>query len=54
MGVPPEEAIGSVRLTLGCSTIEEAIERAADALSAAWTALTGISKSGGDSQRVAS
>jgi cysteine desulfurase len=41
MGVPPEEAIGAVRLTLGRSTTDEEIGRAADALSAAWIALSG-------------
>lgn len=32
MGVPPEEAIGSVRLTLGRGTTEDQVARAADAL----------------------
>jgi cysteine desulfurase len=36
MGVPAEEAIGSVRLTLGRHTSEDDIERAADALIRSW------------------
>ncbi|MBX3246079.1 MAG: cysteine desulfurase [Myxococcales bacterium] len=36
MGVPPEEAIGSVRLTLGRHTSEDDLERAADALIRSW------------------
>jgi cysteine desulfurase len=40
MGVSAEQAIGSVRLTLGRSTSVADIERAADAISAAWIALT--------------
>ena len=36
MGVPAEEAIGSVRLTLGRHTSEEDIERAAGALTRSW------------------
>jgi len=39
MGVPAEQAIGSVRLTLGRSTTAAEIECAADALSTAWAAL---------------
>lgn len=39
MGVPAEQAIGSVRLTLGRSTTAAEIGCAADALSAAWVAL---------------
>ena len=40
MGVSAAQAIGSVRLTLGRSTTDAEIERAADALSTAWIALT--------------
>ena len=36
MGVPPEEALGSVRLTLGRSTTEEDVVRAAEALVRSW------------------
>lgn len=36
MGVPPEQARGSVRLTLGRGTTDADIERAADALVHAW------------------
>jgi cysteine desulfurase len=36
MGVSPEDALGSVRLTLGRSTTEEAIDRAGDALVRSW------------------
>jgi cysteine desulfurase len=39
MGVPAEEALGSVRLTLGRFTTNEEVERAADALSSAWSVL---------------
>jgi cysteine desulfurase len=39
MGVPAEQAIGSVRLTLGRLTTAAEIGCAADALSAAWVAL---------------
>lgn len=39
MGVPAALAIGSVRLSLGRSTTNEEIERAADAISAAWIEL---------------
>jgi cysteine desulfurase len=38
MGVSPEEALGSVRLTLGRSTTLDDVERAADALIRAWFA----------------
>jgi cysteine desulfurase len=40
MGIPPGEAIGSVRLTLGRGTTREDVHRAADALVAAWRRLT--------------
>jgi cysteine desulfurase len=40
MGVPAEEAMGSVRLTLGRHTSEEDIERAADALIRSWRGST--------------
>jgi cysteine desulfurase len=43
MGVPPEEAIGSVRLTLGRSTTEDDVVRAGDALVRAWKRLVGES-----------
>lgn len=36
MGVAPDEALGSVRLTLGRGTTESDVERAAEALVAAW------------------
>lgn len=39
MGVPAALAIGSVRVSLGRSTTNEEIERAADAISAAWIEL---------------
>jgi cysteine desulfurase len=41
MGVPAEEALGSLRLTLGRSTTEVDVERAADALVRAWRGATG-------------
>lgn len=41
MGVPPDDALGSVRLTLGRSTTEDDIARAADALGRAWDLLRG-------------
>ena len=41
MGVSPTEAIGSVRLTLGRSTTEDDVARAADALARAWARLRG-------------
>jgi len=40
MGVSPEDALGSVRLTLGRSTTEADVERAADALIRAWSSVT--------------
>jgi cysteine desulfurase len=40
MGVSAEQAISSVRLTLGRLTTDAEIERAADALATAWIALT--------------
>jgi len=40
MGVSPEDALGSVRLTLGRSTTEADVERAADALVLAWSNVT--------------
>ncbi|MDI1446122.1 cysteine desulfurase family protein [Polyangium sp. 6x1] len=40
MGVKPEEAIGSVRLTLGRGTTEAEITRAAEVLAAAWVKLS--------------
>jgi cysteine desulfurase len=36
MGVPPEEAVGSVRLSLGRSTTQDDVHRAAEALVRAW------------------
>ena len=36
MGVDPDEALGSVRLTLGRTTTEDDISRAAEALIRAW------------------
>lgn len=39
MGVKPEDAVGSVRLTLGRSTTEEQVGRAAQALVRAWRRL---------------
>jgi cysteine desulfurase len=41
MGVPPGEATGSVRLSLGRANTDEEIERAADALWRAWRELRG-------------
>ncbi|HZJ54797.1 MAG TPA: cysteine desulfurase family protein [Myxococcaceae bacterium] len=41
MGVPPTEALGSVRLTLGRGTTEEDVVRAAEALVGAWRRLVG-------------
>lgn len=38
MGLPAEEALGSVRLSLGRTTTREAIQRAADALVRSWRA----------------
>jgi cysteine desulfurase len=40
MGVPPEEALGSVRLTLGRGTTEDDVVRASEALVRAWRHLT--------------
>jgi cysteine desulfurase len=39
MGVPPDEALGSVRLTLGRGTTEKDILRAAEALASSWRRL---------------
>jgi cysteine desulfurase len=39
MGVPPEEALGSVRLTLGRHTTEEDVARAGEALVRSWRRL---------------
>jgi cysteine desulfurase len=39
MGVPPDEALGSVRLTLGRSTTEDDVVRAAEALARSWRRL---------------
>jgi len=39
MGIPPAEALGSVRLTLGRGTTEEDVRRAAEALGRAWERL---------------
>jgi cysteine desulfurase len=39
MGVRPEDALGSVRLTLGRSTTEEQVRRAAEALGRSWKRL---------------
>jgi cysteine desulfurase len=36
MGVAPEDALGSVRLTLGRGTTEDDVARAADALVRSW------------------
>lgn len=41
MGVSPEEALGSVRLTLGRSTTEDEVVRAAQALVSAWCRIQG-------------
>lgn len=41
MGVPHEEALGSVRLSLGRSNTDAEIDRAADALAAAWRTVRG-------------
>ncbi len=40
MGVAPEDALGTVRLTLGRSTTEDQIDRAAAILTSAWATLT--------------
>jgi cysteine desulfurase len=39
MGVPPPEALGSVRLTLGRGTTEEEVVRASEALTRSWRRL---------------
>jgi cysteine desulfurase len=39
MGIPAQEALGAVRLTLGRATTESAVDRAAAALANAWHAL---------------
>ncbi|HQZ38297.1 MAG TPA: cysteine desulfurase family protein [Vicinamibacterales bacterium] len=41
MGVAPEEALGSVRLTLGRSTTEDDVARAGEALVRSWRRLVG-------------
>jgi len=41
MGVKPEDAVGSVRLTLGRSTTEDDVRRAAESLVRAWRRLIG-------------
>jgi len=41
MGVPPQQAVGSVRLTLGRGTTEDAVLRGAEALVRSWRAHTG-------------
>lgn len=40
MGVPADEALGSVRLTLGRHTTEDDVSRAAEALARAWRAVS--------------
>lgn len=40
MGVPPDEALGSVRLTLGRSTTEGDVLRASEALASSWRRLS--------------
>ena len=40
MGVPPREALGTVRLTLGRGTTEEEVRRAGAALAEAWRTLS--------------
>jgi cysteine desulfurase len=40
MGIPPAEAIGTVRLTLGRRTTLDEVERAAEALVRAWRQLS--------------
>ncbi len=40
MGVSPDEALGTVRLTLGHGTTPDEVHRAADALARAWRAIT--------------
>src|SRR5262249_10559176 len=41
MGVPHDEALGSVRLSLGRATTDAEVDRAAEALAAAWRTLRG-------------
>jgi cysteine desulfurase len=41
MGVRPEDALGSVRLTLGRSTTAEQVWQAAEALARAWRRIAG-------------
>jgi cysteine desulfurase len=41
MGLPPEEALGAVRLTLGHGTTAEEVDVAASALARSWRAATG-------------
>jgi len=41
MGVAPEDALGSVRLTLGRGTTEDDVERASEALVRSWRRLAG-------------
>jgi cysteine desulfurase len=40
MGIEPEGALGSVRLTLGRGTKDDEVGRAAEALIRAWRAVT--------------
>jgi len=42
LGVPAEEAIGSVRLSLGRATTDAEVDRAAEGLAASWRRLCGI------------
>jgi cysteine desulfurase len=39
MGIPPEAALGTVRLTLGRDTTEDDVDRAAFALASSWEKL---------------
>lgn len=41
LGLPPHQAVGPVRLSLGRNTTTEDVERAAEMLSAAWKSITG-------------
>jgi cysteine desulfurase len=41
LGVDPESALGTVRLSLGFTTTVDHVTRAADALTSAWQAVTG-------------
>jgi cysteine sulfinate desulfinase/cysteine desulfurase-like protein len=41
MGIAPEQAVGSVRLTLGRSTTAGDVERAGEVLVRAWRGLVG-------------